>query len=274
MKISRHARPRNSGLAREPHRRSGSDVGRRRLRARRPCRRGRPRANARRSNCATATSARYGGKGVRKAVANINGEIAASPGRQGARPARARRAMIALDGTPTKSRLGANALLGRVDGGAARGGGIEKGARSTGTFPRSTASGGALSLPVPMMNILNGGRPRRFERGLPGVHGHAGHRRVVLRGGANRRRDLSRAARHPEGPRSIDRRRRRRRLRPQPEVQSGSTRGRAGSHRQDRQARRSGRVHRARRRLERALGRRRPLHVQEVRRSRIAPRSR
>src|SRR3954470_1448230 len=55
---------------------------------------------------------RYGGKGVRKAVAHVNGEIAkAVCGREMDQRA-LDLAMIALDGTPTKSRLGANALLG------------------------------------------------------------------------------------------------------------------------------------------------------------------
>ena len=57
--------------------------------------------------------ARYGGKGVRKAVANVNGEIADGDRRAASSISAALdEAMIALDGTPTKSRLGANALLG------------------------------------------------------------------------------------------------------------------------------------------------------------------
>src|ERR1051325_5947749 len=56
---------------------------------------------------------RYGGKGVRKAVANVNGEIAATiVGRQFTDQRALDDALIALDGTATKSRLGANALLG------------------------------------------------------------------------------------------------------------------------------------------------------------------
>src|SRR5687767_15918823 len=57
--------------------------------------------------------ARYGGKGVRKAVANVNGEIAATiVGREFETQRALDEALIALDGTATKSRLGANALLG------------------------------------------------------------------------------------------------------------------------------------------------------------------
>src|SRR5437868_11685240 len=54
---------------------------------------------------------RYLGKGVSKAVANINGEIATSLAGQDADQRRADAAMIALDGSPNKGRLGANALL-------------------------------------------------------------------------------------------------------------------------------------------------------------------
>ena len=58
-------------------------------------------------------TSRYGGKGVRKAVANVNGEIAkAMVGREFDTQRALDEALIALDGTPTKSRLGANALLG------------------------------------------------------------------------------------------------------------------------------------------------------------------
>src|SRR3954451_20159245 len=56
--------------------------------------------------------ARYGGKGVRKAVANVNGEIAKAVCGPELDQRELDAAMIALDGTPTKSRLGANALLG------------------------------------------------------------------------------------------------------------------------------------------------------------------
>ena len=98
---------------------------------------------------------RYGGKGVRQAVANVNGEIAkAVCGAE--RDQRALdAAMIALDGTPTKSRLGANALLG-VSMAALR---AEAAAKK---MPLYRHIGGlygneTFTLPVPMMNILNGG---------------------------------------------------------------------------------------------------------------------
>jgi enolase 1/2/3 len=109
-------------------------------------------------------ASRYSGKGVRNAVANVNGEIAkAIIGREFDQRA-LDEAMIRLDGTATKSRLGANALLGvsmaalRADAAAQRVplyrhiAGLYRGRRSgeDDLRPRFT-------LPVPMMNILNGG---------------------------------------------------------------------------------------------------------------------
>src|SRR4051812_16663606 len=98
---------------------------------------------------------RYLGKGVRKAVAHINGEIAkALEGREFTQRT-LDDAMIALDGTATKSRLGANALLG-VSMAAAR---AEAAAmrmplyRHVGHLYQNSS----FTLPVPMMNILNGG---------------------------------------------------------------------------------------------------------------------
>jgi enolase len=99
---------------------------------------------------------RYGGKGVRKAVANVNGEIAATiVGRQFDTQRALDEALIALDGTPTKSRLGANALLG-VSMAAARAGAASQGIPLYRYFG---ALGGVerFTLPTPMMNILNGG---------------------------------------------------------------------------------------------------------------------
>src|SRR5579872_2493101 len=57
-------------------------------------------------------AARYGGKGVRKAVGNVNGEIAKAVVGVDRDQRALDAAMIALDGTPAKSRLGANAILG------------------------------------------------------------------------------------------------------------------------------------------------------------------
>jgi enolase len=97
--------------------------------------------------------AKYLGKGVLKAVANVNGEIAkAIAGTDSADQRALDHKMISLDGTPTKSRLGANAIL-AVSMACARAG------ASALKVPLYRYLGGVNSsiLPLPMMNILNGG---------------------------------------------------------------------------------------------------------------------
>ncbi len=96
---------------------------------------------------------RWGGKGVSRAVANVDGEIAqALTGMDAADQAALDRALIELDGTPNKSRLGANAILG-VSLAGAHAQAAEEG------LPLWRYLGGADAsvLPVPMMNVLNGG---------------------------------------------------------------------------------------------------------------------
>ena len=100
---------------------------------------------------------RYLGKGVRKAVANVNGEIAKAIVGADLDQRGLDEKMIALDGTPAKSRLGANALLG-VSMAATRAAASAAGrplydyiAQRAGRTERT------YTLPVPMMNILNGG---------------------------------------------------------------------------------------------------------------------
>jgi len=96
---------------------------------------------------------RWGGKGVEKAVANVNGEIAgAVVGRDAEDQAGLDQALIALDGTENKGRLGANAILGVSLATA-------KAAAASLGLPLYRYVGGAEAnlLPVPMMNILNGG---------------------------------------------------------------------------------------------------------------------
>ena len=113
---------------------------------------------------------RYGGKGVRKAVEHVNGEIASMLVGKDLDQRALDEAMRNLDGTPTKSRLGANAIL-AVSMAAARAAAVASGQ----PLYRSLASlSGARSLdsfvlPAPMMNILNGGQhaapaPRSFMR--------------------------------------------------------------------------------------------------------------
>src|SRR3984885_4501154 len=96
---------------------------------------------------------RYGGKGVLQAVEAVNGEIFdALSGFDAGEQAALDAAMIALDGTPNKARLGANAILG-VSLAAARASASDLG------LPLYRYVGGvpARTLPVPMMNVVNGG---------------------------------------------------------------------------------------------------------------------
>jgi enolase len=96
---------------------------------------------------------RYLGKGTQKATAHINGEIAkALHGKDATLQADIDRTMIELDGTPNKGRLGANAIL-AVSMATAR---AAAAAQRTPLF-RYLGGVGASVLPVPMMNIINGG---------------------------------------------------------------------------------------------------------------------
>jgi len=97
---------------------------------------------------------RYGGKGVLKAVGNVNKAIApALAGKAPFRQAEIDRLMMELDGTPNKGKLGANAILG-VSMAVARAAAMAVG------LPLYAYLGGpgAVRIPVPMMNILNGGK--------------------------------------------------------------------------------------------------------------------
>src|SRR5437762_8363960 len=107
---------------------------------------------------------RYLGKGVRQALDAVNGEIFdAIGGMDAVAQAKIDETMIALDGTPNKSRLGANAILGVSLA-------VAKAAAAANRMPLYRFVGGpaARLLPVPMMNILNGGvhadNPRSEER--------------------------------------------------------------------------------------------------------------
>ena len=94
----------------------------------------------------------WAGKGVSRAVANVNGELAElARGRDAADQEGLDRAMIDLDGSPNKGRLGANAILG-VSLAAAKAAAAEAG------VPLHAYVGGdGATLPVPMMNVINGG---------------------------------------------------------------------------------------------------------------------
>ncbi len=95
----------------------------------------------------------WGGKGVSQAVANANGELAdAVAGLDVADQEAVDRAMLAADGTPNKGRLGANAILG-ISLATAKAAAAEAGE----PLWRSLGGADAHVLPVPMMNVLNGG---------------------------------------------------------------------------------------------------------------------
>jgi enolase len=95
----------------------------------------------------------WGGKGVSKAVANVNGELASLVvGRDARDQEGLDRAMVDLDGTANKSRLGANAILG-VSLAAAKACAAEDGI----SLFRYLGGDGAVTLPVPMLNVINGG---------------------------------------------------------------------------------------------------------------------
>ncbi len=102
---------------------------------------------------------RYGGKGVLKAVENVNEEIAEELfGMDALDQVAIDQTMLALDGTPNKAKLGANAILGASMA-------VARAAAESLDLPlyRYLGGVGAHTLPVPMMNIMNGGAHANFE---------------------------------------------------------------------------------------------------------------
>ena len=102
---------------------------------------------------------RFGGKGVLKAVENVNEKIAEELfGMDALDQVAIDQAMLALDGTPNKSKLGANAILGASMA-------VARAAAESLDLPLYRYLGGvsARTLPVPMMNIMNGGAHANFE---------------------------------------------------------------------------------------------------------------
>ena len=95
----------------------------------------------------------WGGKGVANAVTNVNGELAgAARGRDARDQEGLDRALIDLDGTPNKGRLGANAILG-ISLATAKAAASEAGV----SLFRHLGGDGATTLPVPLLNVINGG---------------------------------------------------------------------------------------------------------------------
>ena len=114
---------------------------------------------------------RYGGKGVLRAVANVRDVIApALAGRDGADQAAVDAALVALDGSDNKARLGANAVL-AVSLAVARASAAARGE----PLYRALGGAGAGLLPVPLMNVINGGRhapnPLDFQEFMIVPHG-------------------------------------------------------------------------------------------------------
>ncbi|HVG85447.1 MAG TPA: phosphopyruvate hydratase [Vicinamibacterales bacterium] len=100
---------------------------------------------------------RYLGKGVTRAVSHVNGELASAVvGKTFASIRALDEVMIALDGTPTKGRLGANAILG-VSMAALKADAAAAGRPLYAHIAHLAGNTGGYTLPVPMMNILNGG---------------------------------------------------------------------------------------------------------------------
>ena len=120
----------------------------------------------------------YGGKGVQRAVGAVNGELCdALLERDALRQRALDQTMIELDGAANKSRLGANAILGVSLA-------VAKAAAAQLGLPLYRYVGGtsARTLPVPMMNVINGGAHADNPIDLQGVHAHAGRRAVLCRG--------------------------------------------------------------------------------------------
>src|SRR5881628_417700 len=143
---------------------------------------------------------RFLGRGVAKAVANVNEIIAKEvTGLDALDQVRLDKAMIALDGTPNKSKLGANAIL-AVSLATARAAANQLG------LPLFRYLGGpdAKVLPVPMMNIVNGGAHSDAPIDFSGVHDHAQRNADILRSSACGIRDFSSSKKRLERSRPLD----------------------------------------------------------------------
>ena len=192
---------------------------------------------------------RYLGKGVSKAVDAVNGEIFdAVGGYEAEDQAHIDAVLLGLDGTPNKARLGANAILGvslAVAKAAAQASGL--------SLYRYVGGVNARVLPVPMMNIVNGGahadNPIDFQEFMILPAG-ASSFAEGLRWGCG---DLPHAEERPEERRPQHQCGRRGRLRPQPRLRRGGAGLRDGCHREGRLQAGRGRVHRPRLRLHRVL---------------------
>ena len=164
--------------------------------------------------------AEYGGKGVTRAVANANGEIAqAVVGRDATEQEELDALLCELDGTPNKGRLGANAILGVSLA-------VAKAAADEAGQPLYRYLGGIDARDAAGADAERDQRRRaRAELDRPaGVHGRARRRGHLRRGSPDRRRGLPRAQAAAARARARRRARRRGRLRPRPALERGRDR--------------------------------------------------
>ena len=163
---------------------------------------------------------RYGGKGVRTAVEHVNTEIAdAIVGLDASDQRLLDDELVTLDGTDGKRRLGANAILGVSLA-------VAKAAADEAELPLYRYVGGANAhvLPVPFMNVLNGGAHADSNVDLQEFMLAPVGAASFSRGAALGRRDVPRAQGAAAGARPVDRAGRRRRLRAGPPVERGGAR--------------------------------------------------
>ena len=210
---------------------------------------------------------RYGGKGVRTAVDHVNGEIAdAVVGLDASDQRLLDDELASLDGTDGKARLGANAILG-VSLAAA------KAAADEAELPLYRYVGGANAhvLPVPFLNVLNGGAHADsnvdVQEFMLAPVGAASFSEASALGCG----DVPRAQGAAEGPRARNRARRRRRVRAEPPVERGRAHAAARGDRGGGLHAGRGDRARTRRRVDRAVHRR-PVRARRRRRRLLAGR--
>jgi phosphopyruvate hydratase len=163
---------------------------------------------------------RFGGKGVLEAVKNVNEVLGPRlEGIDAADQIAVDAEMMEADGTSNKAKLGANALL-AVSLAVARAAAEETG------LPLYRYLGGPMArvMPVPLMNILNGGRARVEQRGRAGVHGGADRRGFLPGRAPHGHRDLPCAQEGADLDGTLDGGGRRRRVRSAASVQRGRAR--------------------------------------------------
>src|SRR2546421_7204925 len=138
---------------------------------------------------------RYGGKGVLKAVEHINTEISeAITGLDAQEQSFIDKTLIELDGTDNKSRLGANAIL-AVSMAVAKAAAEESGL----PLYRYFGGAGGMQMPVPMMDVINGGGPPGDKHPNPGIIIGPGGGGRVFRGPPRRARGVPSPERPPPG---------------------------------------------------------------------------